>query len=362
MTFRERHLAIFRRDPVDRVLWQPRLEHWYAVHTRNGSLPDRYRGMGHFELYDELNCSPRTYFMFNPCFKTIQEGDVESSGEQVGDTHVSTVRTPVGELRTAHRNIGSSHMTVEYLIKTPADMRVQQYLLEHQRVEFDEELFRRRDAELGDRAAPTCYLPRINIQRLFINLMGFENTIYALHDWPDETRALIEAINQADDQFYEAVKASPIEIVNFGDNVDGNMLAVPHFQEFVQPYYRQRAAELRAAGKHCHPHWDGAIKTILPFCRDCGFDGFEALTPEPQGDVTIEQIKDALGDDLILVDGIPCTHFLPQHSYREVEDFTLKLLNMFAPNLVLGISDEISPPGDIEKVRLISEIVEGYSV
>ncbi|MEN6301676.1 MAG: hypothetical protein ABFD96_03085, partial [Armatimonadia bacterium] len=64
----------------------------------------------------------------------------------------------------------------------------------------------------------------------------------------------------------------------------------------------------------------------------------------------------------ILIDGIPCTHFMPQHSYEEVADFTKEIIDLFAPNLVLGISDEISPPGDIEKVRLVSEIVEGYAI
>ena len=118
---------------------------------------------------------------------------------------------------------------------------------------------------------------------------------------------------------------------------------------------------MRAAGKYTHTHWDGAVKPLLPYCKDSGFDGFEALTPIPQGDVTLEEIKEALGD-LILIDGIPCTHFLPQHSYKEVEDFAIEILDMFAPNIVLGISDEISPPGDIEKVRLISEIVKSYEV
>jgi len=33
-----------------------------------------------------------------------------------------------------------------------------------------------------------------------------------------------------------------------------------------------------------------------------------------------------------------------------------KCIEYFFPHLVLGISDEISPVGDIERVRLVSEI------
>ena len=45
MTFRELNLRIFRRELVDQVLWQPRIEHWYNVNNAEGTLPERYAGM-----------------------------------------------------------------------------------------------------------------------------------------------------------------------------------------------------------------------------------------------------------------------------------------------------------------------------
>ena len=38
-----------------------------------------------------------------------------------------------------------------------------------------------------------------------------------------------------------------------------------------------------------------------------------------------------------------------------------KVLDLFAPNLVLGISDEISSTGDIERIRLIEKLVDDYN-
>lgn len=64
----------------------------------------------------------------------------------------------------------------------------------------------------------------------------------------------------------------------------------------------------------------------------------------------------------MLIDGIPMLLFLPHYSYKELEEYTIKVLNLFSPNLTLGISDEISPPGDIEKVRFVSQIVESFKV
>jgi hypothetical protein len=192
--------------------------------------------------------------------------------------------------------------------------------------------------------------------------MGFEPTIYALHDHPVEVERFLEVMKETDDPVYEVVAESPIRIINFGDNLHAETMPPPLFRKYILPYYQMRSAQLHRAGKFTHAHWDGYLNTLLPFAKETGLDGLEALTPLPQGDVTLEEIKEALGDELILIDGIPATHFLEQTSYKELEKFTLKVLDMFSPNLILGISDEISPIGDIEKVRLVSEIVASYNV
>lgn len=360
MTFRERHLATFRRDPLDRILWQPRLEHWYNVNKRDGTLPERYREMSHLELYDDLGCSVRSYFLFNAAMRVRDGEDVETTTQTSGDDTVTITRTPIGELRQVSRRAALTQHTIEYPVKTPDDMRVMEYILRARTVEWDEQRYREGVEALGERGAPTLYLPRVPVQRLIIEFMGFEKAIYALHDWPAETERLLRAVEETDDAYYEVVKQSPVEIVNLGDNVDAEMISAPLFEKYFLPYYRRRTAELRAARKYSHSHWDGRVRPILRYARATGLDGLEALTPLPQGDVRLEEMKEALGEEMILVDGLPATHFLPQTSYQELERDTLRILDLFAPNLILGISDEISPPGDIEKVRLVSEIVADY--
>ena len=148
--------------------------------------------------------------------------------------------------------------------------------------------------------------------------------------------------------------------MNFGDNVHQALCPPPFFERFVQPEYRRRNERLHAAGKATYPHWDGDCGQLLPYARDCGFDGVEAITPVPQGDVTLEQVRDALGS-LILVDGIPCTDFLPAEPIEGLVENTRKCIEYFAPHLILGISDELSPAGDIERVRLVSDIVREHN-
>jgi hypothetical protein len=126
------------------------------------------------------------------------------------------------------------------------------------------------------------------------------------------------------------------------------------------PYYQKRTRELAAAGIRTFPHWDGALKGLMPFVPLCGFDGYEAFTPEPMGDIPLEEMAAVMKHDYVLIDGIPATHFLPPFTRQEVEEFAYRVLDMFAPSLILGISDELPPDGDIEAVRMVSQIVRDY--
>lgn len=100
---------------------------------------------------------------------------------------------------------------------------------------------------------------------------------------------------------------------------------------------------------------------MLTYARETGLDGIEAITPKPQGDVTLAEIKAALGDEMFLLDGIPALYFDDLFSEEMLVACTHQLIDLFAPKLVLGISDEISSTGDIERVRIVGEIVAEYN-
>jgi len=90
-------------------------------------------------------------------------------------------------------------------------------------------------------------------------------------------------------------------------------------------------------------------------------DGIEAITPVPQGDVTLEQVKEALGDTMFLLDGIPAVYFDETFSVQTLVECVQTTIELFAPKLVLGISDEISSTGDLDRIKVVGEIVDAYN-
>ena len=359
MNFRERTLAIFAHQPVDNIVYQPRIEHWYGVNQRDGTLPKRYKNMSLLDVYDDLGCSIRSYPWFNGCLKCADEPSVKAEGEWHGDVYSTRWVTPVGTLEQRNRHTSLASHTDKYPVEKPEDIPAMEYILRGRTWWFDNEAFEKGNAEIGDRAAPMIFIPRINMQRLFIEIMGVENTLYALADDREMVEGLIRTIDETDRLMLDVVAESPVPIINFGDNVDHHFLPPNLFERYVLPEYQRRAEFFRKAGKFTHAHWDGNIKLLLPYARQTGLDGIEALTPIPQGDITIEEMKEALGD-MVLLDGIPMTWFLPHETNEDLERVTRQVIETFSPNLVLGISDEPSPVCDIEKVRLVAEILKEY--
>ena len=71
-------------------------------------------------------------------------------------------------------------------------MRVAAWRTANRTWSWDQAHFDRMSIEWEGLGAPTIFLPRINVQRLFIDDMGVEDGTYALLDWPDEIAAWLD--------------------------------------------------------------------------------------------------------------------------------------------------------------------------
>ncbi len=360
MTFRERTLAIFAHEPVDNIVYQPRIEHWYNINRRDGTLPSRYKDLSLLDVYDDLGCSIRAYPWFNCCLKTQDDPKVIAETFQRDGVHVTRWETPAGSIESHATYTPLASHTKKYPVADRDDAKVMEYILRGRRWSFDRELFDQNDKLIGDRAAPMVYIPRVNLQRLFIEIMGFAETLYAMHDDRALVDRLVKTIDETDEQIIDLLCDSPIQLINYGDNLDHHFLKPQVYEDYILPAYVARSDKLHAAGKFTFAHWDGYIKNLLPYAQTSGLDGIEALTPVPQGDITIEEMKDALGD-VVLLDGIPMTCFLPHEPLDDLISQTTKIIDLFSPNLILGVSDEPSPVCDIERVRLVAEMVSSRS-
>lgn len=346
-----------------KIIWQPRIGCWYNDHiSRDGKLPEPYTGMSRAELYRALGCSARIYD-YNGCFIRTEDSRVTITIEELDQRReLHKISCPVGSITCIMRSNSSNtgKYYEKWWVNSEEELKVLEWVDSRVGWSFDEEKFNEVTEEWKGLGAPCMYLPRIGIQHLYIRQMGFINTAYALSDYPDSVKKYCDALEANQEGLIEVINESPVDIINYGDNLHDGYLPPRIFEKYVLPVYRSRGELLHKGEKFTYSHWDGDVKRILCYAKECDLDGIEAITPIPHGDVTLSEAKDAMGD-IFMVDGVAAILFDERYSEEELIAQVNEAIELFAPNLILGISDEISSTGDIERVRLVGDIVDKYN-
>jgi hypothetical protein len=352
--------SAYRR--TGKIIWQPRIGAWLAYKNQMGiPLPDWCEGLDEYGILRAMGVSARLY-AFNACYVS-DEPDVQIE-ETVLNEQDKEIRiiTPVGTSRcVVHSSTDNwTQRQREWLVSSEEDLRIAIWREENRTWRFDQATYDKLLAENGDLGAPMIYLPRTNIQSLYIDSAGVEGGIMLLADHTDTCEVFFRALDDSHDRLIDVVNDCPIQLVNFGDNVHADTLGMTYFKKYLLPAYQRRCEKLRGAGKFTFAHWDGNCKPLLPYVHETGLDGIEAITPEPQGDVTLEECAAALGD-MFMIDGLPAVYFDTTFSEQELIDCTKKMIDLFAPNLIMGISDEIATFGDIDRIHLVTQIIDDYN-
>jgi len=362
MTKREMNLRVFSGEPIPHVFFQPRIEPWYAWHTQFGGLPERYADRSLLELYDDLDLSMRYVSYYtgqpDPVHRTHTE-EIETERRAEGDGAVIVTHTPHGDLtERLHATVDGTWRTVEFPAKTCEDLKAVVWLLERTSVQFSAENFEQGSRFIGERGVPQFWVPKSPYQALCQQWMKLDDFIYALMDAPGLVEEVMALIDRSYDRLYEQITAyGRIKIINFGENIHEQLLSPQYFEKYLIPWYARRSGQLQDAGMFTHVHIDGYFKNLLPYLANLPFDGIEALTPLPQGDVSLDEMAEHIGDK-VLLDGIPAVLFLPTYPERQFRQCVERIVELFHPRLVLGISDELPEGVDelgIDRVRWVSE-------
>jgi hypothetical protein len=362
MTFREMNLAVFRGEPLPHVFFQPRFEPWVWWHRERGDLPEEVRDLSLPEVYDRVGASMRSVAYYTGQPDPIVggwAGDVKVSQDREGDLLRVRYDTPHGPLfETSRFTSDKTWRKVEFAAKTAGDLPALRWLLERRTYRFDAARYQAGKAFIGERGEAHFWVPKSPYFALAQQWMKYADFIYALADRPREIADLMRAINASYDPLYEQLTASrQVRILNFGENVAMAYLSPRYYEQYVAPWYERRSGQLRGAGIFTHVHIDGAFRGLLPYLAGMPFDGLEALTPQPQGDVTLEEIKAHIGDK-VLLDGLPAVYFLDHHPREALAACVEQVVDLFHPRLVLGISDELPQGGGEEAYRRLKWVAD----
>ena len=362
MTLRQRIEAVFRGEKPDAMVWFGDLTYWYASHSTIGDVPERWRGPGGIErLHRELNVGE--YVPGCCAYDAIEDESVKVETETRDGVRTVWRRTPVGTLREVreYSPVSFSSGFIEHPAKTVEDLKVVRYIEARRRYRACPEKIAQVDRDYGDFGLPIVAVPATPLAELYKSWVGLIELSYLMADAPAEVEKTIEVMTASQDALYRITEESACPYVMMCENLSAESMG-GFFDRYAGPYLTRRTAALHARGKKTIIHIDGTLRGVVEKIPQTGIDCIDAMTPKPVGDVGVDEIRDLVGERLLILGGLPGAMFAPPFGAREVERHVREIIRIHKDSgrFMLGVADQVPPNGDLNLVRLISDLVEEY--
>ena len=363
MNNRERILAVLEGRAPDRIPWIPRLNLWYQAQLRRGSMPERYQGLSLREVERKLGMGTpaRRARVFRKVYRGIevkvtQEGLKETTEFITAKGKVRMVRT--GSEPLARQGINEK-IIVEHPLKDDADYRVWMDVVEHTEFVPIYDQYREFDAEIGEDGLPMVLAGDCPFHAWLSELAGYEGGYFHLWEKESLVKDLLDLMTAKDKEMWQVVADSPGQLILHGLHISSTFTPPAYFDPYIAPYYHEFSQLLHDNGKFITMHADNETGVILPHLKAAGYDMLECLATAPLVDVTLEQARQALGDDVVIWGGVPSIILETAYPEEDFEAYMEQLFTTIAPGkaFILGISDNAMPDTLISRVERISEMV-----
>ncbi|MCK4982380.1 MAG: hypothetical protein KAS17_05625 [Victivallaceae bacterium] len=202
-------------------------------------------------------------------------------------------------------------------------------------------------------------MPRSPLSALCYEWIGVENLVYLFMDCPDKIKKALRLLEEQEEPILTAVCELAPPLVHFPDNLSSDNLT-SYYDDYMREGHQRRIERLHAAGVKCAVHLDGTIKGLLPKLTDCGFGAVEALTPQPAGDLSVNEMRNVANDEKVILWGdVPGIIFAPPYEWKDMKKHVEHVLDCWnGEPFVLGVADQVPPDGDIEMIKKKTELVK----
>ncbi len=366
MTPRQRLLAVYRGQVPDVVPALADLSYWHAAHGGGKFIPGRTDGANADKIPRLLELHRQTGAAIHlnlGCFYDEHYGGAVRvvSGIE-GDLYCHRFETPIGALEEIRRwsPITFSWPIVKRMVQSVEDLKTVRYVFEHIRYTPRWDVFEQASAMVGDLGLPLVQCPYTGLGFLMSRYAGVEQSVFLAADVPDEFEATIAAVNRAHQRVFQLLAEGPSEVLIHSDNLSSDVQSPAWLERYSGAYYRTMTRIAHEHGKPLVTHVDGRLRGLLRTLAGMGFDGADAVTPAPWGDLTPQQCRDEAGPDLVLSGGVPPSSFsarVPLGVLDEQIDAWLELRKQ-SPALAIAPGDQLPPDGEQDRVARMVRAAE----
>lgn len=356
-------LKLFRGEPADRVVWNGDITYWITGRECAGTDDPAWRTEdGYLALHRDLGLMPYYYYPKFLAAYPVFDATIQHTVTRDGGVTVQRFETPLGSIHevSSWAATSCSQGITKHYVETPADLDVLRYLVEHRTLlpcNLDDYAERQTQWAAWD-GLPSLGLPRSPLSSFLYEWAGVVDGTYLLYDCDDAVRELFAMMAAQEDPIIDAVCAARPPLLHFADNLSSDNVG-SLYDEWLAPMHRRWLAKLNAAGVATAVHLDGTVRGLLPKLAANGFTAVEALTPQPVGDVSLEEMRAVANNDrVVLWGGVPGAMFAPPYTWADMEAHIARLLDAWGGTpFIIGVADQVPPDGDITYCKKIAEMI-----
>ena len=356
MTPKQRLLAALSGRETDRVPWSPLLAYWWEAQ------PAGFQARGQLDFLEEIGADPLLrgfHWLFSKHYNNC-----EYTTAQDGKYSRITYKTPVGTLTCTHTYAerSNSWFLTEHPVKTGEDLKTLIYLYENMSIKPDYGKFVEDHAAIRERG---LYVPIIgaeyktSFQSLIEYWVGTEELVFMIEDYGELVDECVDLMQAKSLETAVISVDTPAEAFIFWEDSSTLNVSPAQFRKYTAPEIERWSALVKQVGKILIHHACGSLKHLLPDMVKTGIDSIDSISPPPTGDIGISDALDLLPGTIGIIGGIEPTVMLNTtpaelrgHVYDLIQTVTAK-----TKRFILANSDSCPPGVEIEKFRLISEIV-----
>ncbi len=178
----------------------------------------------------------------------------------------------------------------------------------------------------------------------------------AMYDRTGEMVELMRHMHEKNLEYYRIACSGPGEVIRPMEDTSSMLTGPAMYAEHCSSYLSEYGRIVHEHGKKFIVHMCGHLKDMLPVIKDIELDGIEAATPSPTGNVEPDDIRNALGD-VIIIGGVDPTRYAIQSPEGMVKTLRERLGRIKGDrHFILG-SEEIPVAAKLDTVKAVGELV-----
>jgi len=257
--------------------------------------------------------------------------------------HVSTIiskskygeevkyHTPVGDISferyTGRGRIATSLLNIDvkanFFIKHVRDYESLIFMIEDTNYYLDLKEFILKDDDLGGDGIMRVSGPIPSYTQAEL-LMGLEKWSYEQYDHPEEFNRLLNALDKASEIHLNMLAEIDYDMLIILGDISNN-IGPDTYRKYEVSHYEKAFKLLRLKGKKCGIHAHASkLKRHKDWLSEVSPDFIESYTPPPYSDLPLDELREAIGDEVVIIINFPETIFYK--GYKETKEYTIELL------------------------------------